>query len=100
MHAFFALTRLDDHRTAHTLIYRHIKVEILADVQSVAGGLLQGLVTANGGDTKQINVWVFAGHHDGDGIIMPRITIENDLLLCHDITPLLINRFGKYILNI
>ena len=99
VNAFFYRARLDNHWHAHAFVYRNVNIKVLHHIQCITGDFFQGLIATDGGDSEQFDFRMLGCHHDGDGVVVTRVAVEDDFL-CHNKLLRLINRFGKHIVNI
>ena len=67
----------------HSGIDRHVNSQLLADIQSVDQGLVQRLISCNNGDSQKFDGRVLCRHHHGNGVIMSRITVQNNFSFLH-----------------
>ena len=62
--------------------FGHIRLHavLLLEPEGVAGAIIDGGVTKNGGDGEQLDGGVGLGKQDGHGIVDTRIGIQNDFM--------------------
>lgn len=70
---------VDDERAGRALRDRHLDAISRAYGQRIARGVLDIVVARNRGDAEKVDARVAGRQQDGDGIVVPRIAVQNDL---------------------
>ena len=86
------------HGPIHSPVYRDVQSQVLHHVQRVAQGLFHHLVPCHGADAQQVDLRVGCGQHQGDGVIVAHIAVQNHLdLFAHRIEPPLFMQYNMYV---
>ena len=77
--------------TTHTHGYRNIPNTCQGtDFESVACGLLKRLIACYCGDGEQVNLRMTSGQKYGDGVVVTRITVQDNFVFQSDVSPRII----------
>lgn len=70
---------IDDERAGRPLRHWHLDAIGGADGQRIARGVFDVVIARNRRDAEEVDPWVACRKQDGDGVIMPRVAVQDDL---------------------